>query len=418
MATVQFDQVLTDNIRLRNSTRWGLTDRDSMITAPRFIANDSTDIRRSDEKYRDDEDSVFSNQTSLQLDINPGNNWEHKVLMGVEFNLEAEKRYTQALTGVDSPVTDLFNPTPNDAYLENYQRTGTFSSADSTTMAAYLSDSIKINDYWQVNGGLRYDGFELEYAPDGELLSERKDNMLSYRVGVVFKPVQEGSIYFGYGTSFNPTAEALSISTSSRSPGIADLDPEENTTMELGVKWELSERRMLGSAAIFQTKKTNARTQDPNDPNDLLVLEGEQLVRGIELGLAGNISDTVAIYAGYTFLDTEITGSKDLSELGQELPNSPEHSFNLWATWSTTMNTQLGLGAQYVDKRYNSIANTRFGPDYWVYEASVTYVASDSLNFRLNMQNLTDEKYIDFVGGGHFIPGMGRLVMLSSNFSF
>jgi catecholate siderophore receptor len=78
-------------------------------------------------------------------------------------------------------------------------------------------------------------------------------------------------------------------------------------------------------------------------------------------------------------------------------PSSEALSINMAAS---------GLGAQYVDLRYNSVANTRAAPDYWVYEASASYVVSDSLNFRLNLQNATDEQYIDFVGGGYFIPGM------------
>tara|TARA_R110001606_G_scaffold44293_3_gene116188 strand:+ start:45 stop:1214 length:1170 start_codon:yes stop_codon:yes gene_type:complete len=389
-----------------------------MITAPRFISNDSTDIRRSDEKYRDQSDGIFSNQSNLSITLNPGKNWEHRILLGAEVSLEDEKRYTQALTGVDSPATDLFNPTPNDPYLENYQRTGTASNAESNSVAFYASDSIEINEQWQINAGLRWDSFDLEYAPDGNPILERTDKMLSYRAGIVYKPARAGSIYLGYGTSFNPTAEALSISTSSREPGIADLDPEENRTLELGTKWQIMDRSMFVTAAAFRTEKTNARTQDPSDPNDLLVLQGEQLVQGIELGLAGSITDKLSAFAGYTYLDTEITESLDASQIGKSLDNSPKHTFNLWSTYALSSKIEFGLGAQFVDERFNNTSNARSAPSYWVYEASASYAVNDQLGFRLNVQNLTDEKYIDFVGGGHFIPGLGRVLLLSSSFTF
>jgi catecholate siderophore receptor len=269
-----------------------------------------------------------------------------------------------------------------------------------------------------LNGGVRWDHFDLEYTPDGTPLLERTDKMFSYRAGIVYKPVAAGSIYLGYGTSFNPTAEALSISTSSRDPGIEDLDPEENRTLELGTKWELAGRRMLFSAAVFRTEKTNARTQDPTDPNDLLVLQGEQWVQGFELGLAGNLTDDLGLFAGYTFLDTEITDSLEAEIIGNELGNSPKHSFNFWGTYDLGDRIQLGLGGQYVDDRYNNEDNIRVAPSYWVYEASATYVFNERLAFRLNVQNITDEKYIDYVGGGHFIPGLGRVAMLSSTFNF
>ena len=416
MATARIDHSISNNLSISNVSRWGITDRDSMITAPRFVTD--TTIRRSDEKYRDQEDEILSNQTNVRLDINPGEDMEHRILFGLELNEENEVRYTQALTGVDSPETDLFNPNPNDAYLENYQRTGGFSEADSSSVAVYASDSIQINEHWQINGGLRWDSFKLDYVPDGGTALDRTDTMLSYRAGLVYKPVPEGSIYIGYGTSFNPSAETLSLTNSSRSPGLPNLDPEENRTVELGVKWELMDRRVFATAALFRTDKTNARTQDPTDPNDLLVLEGEQRVQGFELGLAGSISENINVSAGYTFLDTEITDSLDITQIGNELGNSPENSFNFWGTYNVRDNLQFGLGAQFVDDRFNSTANTRFAPSYWVYEASATYIVNDQLNFRLNIQNLTDEEYIDYVGGGHFIPGLTRVAMLSTSFSF
>lgn len=418
IGTVQVTQRLGDNTSLNNTTRWGVTGRDNMVTAPRFVSNDSTDIRRSDEKYRDQENTIFSNMTDYSLTVNPGSNWEHRIIAGAEVSLEGEKRYTRELTGEDSPATDLFNPNPNDPYLENYVSTGTYSLGESTTLAAYLSDSVQINEYWQINGGLRYDHFEMEYTPDGDPLVERTDTMLSYRAGVVFKPVSSGSIYFGYGTSFNPTAEGLAISNSSRSPGMADLEPEENRSLELGTKWELVDGRVLASAALFRTDKTNARTQDPDDPNDVLVLDGEQRVQGLELGISGAITDSLSVNTGYVYLDSEVLESKDADELGKELSNSPKHTFNLWANYQATERLQLGLGTQFVDDRYNSTANARVAPDYWIFEASGVYAFSDNITAQLNLQNLTDEEYIDFVGGGHFIPGLGRTALLSLNFNY
>ena len=418
LGTVQVEQKLGDNASLRNVTRVGTTYRDSFITAPRFASTDSTDIRRTDRKYRDQDDDIISNMTDLSLTVNPGQGWEHKILLGAEVSLEGEKRYTQENFGGDSQATDLFNPNPNDPVLENYQRTGTFSKADSTTLAAYLSDSVQITERWQVNGGLRYDHFELEYTPDGSPLMERTDSMLSYRAGVVFKPVEEGTFYLGYGTSFNPTAEALSISTSSRQPGIADLDPEENRSVELGTKWQVADGNLLLTAALFRTDKVNARTQDPEDPNDVLVLDGEQRVQGIELGVAGSLTERLSLNAGYVFLDTEVLESKDRQEIGKELANSPEHSFNLWGNYIVTEKLQLGAGAQYVGDRYNNTANLRTAPDYWIFEASGVYAFSENISAQLNLQNLTGEEYIDYVGGGHFIPGLGRTALLSVNFNY
>jgi catecholate siderophore receptor len=188
--------------------------------------------------------------------------------------------------------------------------------------------------------------------------------------------------------------------------------------MELGTKWELMSRQLLLTAAVFRTEKTNARTQNPDDPNDLLVLDGEQLVQGVELGLAGSLTSRWDIFTGYTFLDSEIEKSKDPAELGNELPNTPKHSFNIWSTYQVTPKLQIGGGALYVGDRYSNTSNIREAPDYTVYEAMAGYQVNRNLDLRLNVQNLTDKKYIDFVGGGHFIPGVGRTVLLTTSVRF
>lgn len=418
MATALIEHRFNDVAQLRNTTRWGETDRDSIVTAPRFDDIDtSTDITRGDWKGRDQEDSIVTNVTDLILDLKTGA-VEHTIVTGFELTREEEKRYTIDATGPDSPTTDLYNPNPDDPYLENIQRTGALASTDADTVAAYLADTIKLNEQWELNGGLRWERYAVDYQADDGTLLDRTDTMTSYRAGVVYKPVREGSIYMGYGTSFNPAAEGLTLSSSPTNGANADVAPEESRTLELGTKWELLQRRLFVNAAVFRTEKTNARTQDPDDPNDTIVLDGEQHVDGLELGAAGSLTEAWQIFAGYTFLDSEIDESNDPDEIGNELSNTPEHSFSLWTTYDINPALQVGAGAQYVGERYNNNANLRQAPDYWVYDAMASYRVHKNVSVRLNVQNLTDEKYIDYVGGGHFIPGVGRTVLLGTSINF
>jgi catecholate siderophore receptor len=117
-------------------------------------------------------------------------------------------------------------------------------------------------------------------------------------------------------------------------------------------------------------------------------------------------------------LHTEVLESRgDITE-GNELSNAPKNSFNLWTTYQLLDNLQFGFGAQYIDDRFNSTANTRVAPSYITYELNATYQINSNANIRVNLQNVTDEEYIDYVGGGHFIPGLARFAMVSANFSF
>ena len=138
-----------------------------------------------------------------------------------------------------------------------------------------------------MTGGLRWDRFDVDYdrvAVDGVVTPfERTDDMVSWRAGVVYKPRPNGSIYLGYGTSFNPSAEGLALSaahrrrSSRRRRGASRSAPSGTCCGE----------RLSLTAAVFRTEKTNARTPGINPGDPPTVLAGEQRVDGVELGVSG-----------------------------------------------------------------------------------------------------------------------------------
>jgi catecholate siderophore receptor len=244
--------------------------------------------------------------------------------------------------------------------------------------------------------------------------------MFSYRGAVTYKPQENGSIYLGYGTSFNPAAEGLTLSEGATAAANINLDPEESRTVELGTKWDVLDERLSLTAALFRTEKTNARTEDPTNPGDVLVLDGEQVVQGFEFGFSGQVMDNWRLIGGYTFLDSEITESNNPLEEGNEVSNTPEHSFSLWTVHTLPAGFEAALGAQYVDSRFNNTrGDTRQeAPGYLTLDGMISYRVNENVTLRLNAYNLTDKEYIDRVGGGHFIPGQGRSAVLSANITF
>ena len=236
--------------------------------------------------------------------------------------------------------------------------------------------------------------------------------MLCWRGGLVYKPVENGSLYFGYGTSFNPSAEGLSLSAST-----VELDPEESRTIELGTKWDLFDGRLMLTSALFRTEKTNARVDDPLDEGRLEVLEGEQRVDGFEVGFAGRITDAWTLFGGYAHLDSEVLASTE-GDVGNELGNTPRDSASLWTTYEFSDAWQAGFGTQHVGSRFSNTANTRMAKSYTLYDAMVGFKVSDALSLRLNGYNLSGKDYVDQVGGGHYTPGADRTFVLSADFSF
>jgi catecholate siderophore receptor len=124
------------------------------------------------------------------------------------------------------------------------------------------------------------------------------------------------------------------------------------------------------------------------------------------------------VFGGYTFMDSRITSSNTPAEVGKAFGNTPNHSLSLWTSYRLPLGLEAGGGAQYVGDRFNSNTGTRTAPAYWVIDAMAAYRVSDQLTLRVNGLNLANERYIDRVGGGHFIPGPSRSLMLTADMGF
>jgi catecholate siderophore receptor len=400
---------------LRNLFRMGMTSRDSVITAPRFAAGAPGTVINRQFQSRDQIDTVLANQTDLTSRFETGQ-LDHTLVTGLEVAIESSENYGRAASVAST--TDIFNPNPDDPFLGTISRNGAVARADSKTVSLYAFDTMKLGEQWQFSGGLRFDHFAVKFrsvnAGGVRADLDNYDDTLSWRTGLVYKPRANGSIYFGYGTSFNPSAEGLTLGTGAGNS--ANVDAEKSQTFELGTKWNFFEEGLSVSSAIFRTEKTNARTTDPVTGD--IVIDGEQYVQGIELGAAGCITDDWQVFAGYTYMVSEITASGTAADVGKELPNTPEQSFNLWTTYQLPWGIELGGGAQFVDTRYSSNANTRQVDGYMLYDAMIGYRINKNFDVRLNIYNLADSTYIDRVGGGHVIPGAGRSAVLTANFKF
>lgn len=418
--TIKLEHEINEQAKIQNTLRYGSTDRDSIITPPRFLAGSSTVVARSDWKTRDQVDDIWTNQTDLLLEFNTGK-LEHDLVLGVELDREKEESYTRIATN-NGPNTDLSNPDPYQPFTGVIDRTGARTETILDSLGVYGFDTIKLNEQWEISGGLRGDFSEVEYqsrAANGVIsYLDRTDGTLSWRGGLVYKPVPIGSIYIAAGTSFNPSAEGLTLSNAINAAANVNTDPEESRSYEIGTKWNVFDEKLALNVALFRTDKTNARTEDPANPNDIIVLNGEQRVEGIELGAAGSLTEQWDVFAGYTFIASEVRSSLNPLEVGKSISNTPQNTFNLWTTYELPWNWQIGAGAQFIDDRYNSNTNARVAPDYWTFDAMVAYKVNKNVTIRFNVYNIGDEEYIDRMSGGHFIPGPGRSGTVTTEFKF
>jgi len=274
-----------------------------------------------------------------------------------------------------------------------------------------------------VMGGARFDRFDADVRQSAGTATAftRVDQQPSWRAAVVFKPAASGSVYFDYGTSFNPSAESLSLTAATVS-----LPPESNRTTEIGTKWDLSSGRLSLRAAVFQTEKLNAREPDPN--NSLLnVLSGTQRVNGFEVETNGRVMDRWRLMASYALLDSELIKSTAFpAAVGSQLANVPKHSASVWNTFALPWHFEIGGGGQYIGSRTASTtapldATTglvKALPGYWVANAMVKRALGARMDLQLNILNLTNAYYFDQLHPGHIVPGPGRSVMMGLNFKY
>ncbi|MGC4014968.1 MAG: TonB-dependent siderophore receptor [Luteolibacter sp.] len=427
MVTAVFEHDFNDKLKLRNTTRFGSTDRDSIITPPRFDNTPpypSSNIRRTDWKSRDQVDTILTDVIELRYDFETGQ-LKHELVGGLEATRETSKNYTRIDLNGGGPETDPYFPNPyGPGYVPAIVRDGGGTDVTSDTLAIYAFDTIKWGEHWILSGGGRWESFNTDYlsstAAHVYTPLGRDDEMFSWRAALTYKPTENGSIYFGYGTSFNPSAEGLTLANTATATNSINTDPEKSNTMELGTKWDLFDKKLALTAAIFRTDKTNARTEDPADANDVIVLDGEQRVQGFEIGFTGEVMEGWHLIGGYTYLDSEVTKSKNPLEVGNQLMNTPNNSFSIWSSHDLPKGISIGYGVQYVDDRYNNNnrSTRQLAPDYVTFDAMISYKLNDHVTFRLNGYNLADEDYIDRPGGGHFIPGNGRSFVFSTNLTF
>jgi catecholate siderophore receptor len=415
-ATAKAEHDFNGAVTLRSVVRYGRTRRDSLITAPRFESNSSTAIRRTDWKSRDQADAILAAQNDVTSRFGTGA-LRHTLVTGVEVARETSENWNRIEQGGTPPSTDVFEPNPGDAFASHLVRDGAVNDATANSAAAYAFDTVAVTEHLQVNGGVRFDRFALDYltrsAAGVDTRLEQTDTMTSWRGGVVIKPIPEASIYAGAGTSLNPSTEGLSLTTAT-----VALEPEKSRSVEAGTKWDAFGGRLAMNAAVFRTVKTNARTPGINPGDPPTVLQGEHVVHGIEAGATGTVARNWQLFGSYTFMSSEISRSNNAAEVGKEFGNTPDHSFSLWSTYRLPREVEVGGGVQYVGDRFNNNSGVRLAPGYWLVDAMAAYPVNSQLTLRVNAMNLTDKRYIDRVGGGHFIPGPGRSVMLTAGVGF
>ena len=450
ISTISVEHDLNDTMTLKNTLRHGSTGQDYVLTQPDDSKGNvnkyGTVWRRANARVSTT--TTTTNQTDLFGSFQ-ALGFKHSYSTGLEFTGEETRVSGYTITPNANPTpngclpgmvgnsggscTSLGNPNPDDAWTGSVERNYMGTNTKATSRAAYVFDTIELDPKWLLNVGVRYDTFDTEAntnATTGRTKVKDDSQFFNWQAGLVWKPMENGSIYTSYATSASPAGGLVGegVDNNAIPTGIntSDLKPEETVNYELGTKWDLFHNRLSLSAAVFRTEKKNTRILVDSNTYETA---GESRVDGLELSASGKITEQWQVFAGYSYLKSELVdpgknGNRQNivqpgSNKGNQMPNTPENSFSLWTTYNVTPKLTIGGGAFYVDQVYGDAANTVYVPSYTRYDAMASYKLTKNVDLQLNVQNLTDKTYYDKAYASHFAnQAAGRTALLSTSFHF
>ena len=431
---------------------------------------------------RDTRNTLAIGQTDVTARFSTGA-VRHALVGGLSFSTESFELDTGGMffnadgsplpnTGAGYPLQTFRNPANVWRGPLNYFRSGR-TEGDLDTVSAYLFDTLKFGERWMLNLGARHDRnrgatktwiVSTDNATRGRLLgvnpiARNDENLLSYRAGLVFKPSEHGAVYLAWSDSKTPSKASVNgscIATSTTGTANCDVGAETAINLELGAKWEIPDRNLTLTAAVFRNERRNYRVADPGNPDNPAgeqQLDGRARVDGAVFGVAGTLLPGWQVFANYTWLDSEVlrgvsafcfanpgaacgNSATDRDPFaGNPLTNTPKHSGSLWTTY-TTGDWTFGYGATYQGRfvvQNNTLDGRPLFPTdaYWVHRAMVGYAVNDRLDLQLNLNNLLDAEYYTRIrnniaftgatvtgGNGWATPGEARSAVLTATWRF
>ncbi|MFP1807660.1 TonB-dependent siderophore receptor [Lonsdalea quercina] len=366
---------------------------------------------------------AHSQSQAVQLTLNGDIDWgqtNHQLLFGVDH--EADRTYRgdmirgTAVTNfnVYNPVYGLLPASTSVSAADSDQR----ENVDST--GVFMQDAIRLDANWMLLGGLRYDHFDVMSGKGRPFVTNTDGSYgrLVPRAGVVYNLTSYSSLYASYSESFKPNT---SIATQ-----IGALPPELGKSYEIGAKLDLP-NRITANIALFDIHKRNVMVSEDVGGETVTRTAGKVRSQGVELDMAGKLTDSLSLIGSYAFTDARVTSDPDNN--GNRMPNAARHTASLFLTQDfgnlglhSGDNLRVGAGARYVGRRAGDAANSFTLDDYTVADAFVSYslpINGYAVKWQVNVKNLFDKTYYPSSGSNLRVAvGERREVMLRASVDF
>jgi len=387
----QFEHRLNDTFTFRQNLRAGHMKLDyAGLQAPRFVATDP-EQPLDPANYRLLSRTLFGSRESarslsldnqLQADLRRGD-WQHTLLLGLDH--QRSRFEARTFSGGSAPLLDIAAPVyPNGPFEipDPY-------AIDSTRLqqtGLYLQDQIKWGERWQLTLGGRYDQARTEnFDRLGGASSRVADHRFTKRAGLVYLAPNGLAPYASYTESFNPNP---ALNPLTRQP----FEPETGRQYEAGLRYQPPGSRSLYSAAIFDLRRRNYITFDP----DFVPYQtGEISTRGLELEATTQPMPRMNLTAAYSYTPRAIvTASANPEQIGRQALAVPRNQLSGWIDYRFTNGLKVGIGARHTGSTYGNGGRTPVKvPAYTLVDLLLAYDI-DRWSLALNVRNLTNRTYL------------------------
>ena len=372
------------------------------------------DYSYSQDKYSDNQARVMAydaktGNLTRRVDATQGSTQRmHSTRADLQGNVDIAGFYNEILTGVSYENYDLLrtdmmrckNVKGFNIYHPVYGKLNkctTVSAADSDqtlkqeSYSAYAQDALYLTDKWIAVAGMRYQ-YYTQYAGKGRpfnVNTDSRDEQWTPKLGLVYKLTPAVSLFANYSQTFMPQSSIASY--------IGDLPPETSNAYELGAKFDLFDG-VTANIALFDIHKRNVLYNESVGGETIAKTAGRVRSQGVEVDLAGSLTENTNIIASYGYTDAKVLEDPDYA--GKPLPNVPRHTGSLFLTYDIhnafAGNTlTLGGGGHGVSRRSATNGADYYLPGYFVADAFAAYKMKLQypVTLQVNVKNLFDKTY-------------------------
>jgi iron complex outermembrane receptor protein len=284
-------------------------------------------------------------------------------------------------------------------------RTRPLGGSWSSNTGIFAQDQLSIGESWNVLATVRHATYKLT---GGDAPAMRRSKWVS-RLGVVYKPAPDVSLYASSNTGFQ--VDAL-LGEDGR-----PLPPSASRQIEVGTKFDLFDQRARLSAAWYRIRLDHGINQVSPEPPHFAVPGPGQTNSGVEVEFEGQVMPGLDVSASYT-------GARIRNHDGSLPYGAPRHQWNAWASYRFKRSALQSWGvAGGVFARSRSIGRVVSGghfaiPGQLSAEANLTYYA-DAWSATLGVKNLFARTLYAVNAESSFVPVReGRMILLSGTYNF